>query len=243
MNQARTKSLKVCKMSKKRPRKATDENVQNIIDALDDGATLEAAAKAGKITRQTIWVWLKEGEDAESGSVLHRLWVAWQSTRDVLIGKILKPEPDVKTVRDKDGNILRTEELEKGMSGRMASWLLSKRFPQEFGGDKHLVIVSRGGLSDEERAESDRITDLIFKEFEEGFTMTSGERHITDKDYEDFVEWLSAHKSKEERLEHVWRKHHEEDGGHLMESERYITDKDFDAFKQWQAERNPDKED
>ena len=136
-------------------RKDTPETIDKIITALNDRATQQQAADAGEVSRATLKIWLKKGETAEPNSDLHRLWIAWQMTRNVLLDKVLKPDPEIKEIYDTKGQLLRTEKIKRVRSERANLWLLSKRFPQEFGGDKHLVVVPSGVEYD--WTEADRI--------------------------------------------------------------------------------------
>ena len=105
-----------------RPSKFNASTAKAIIQALETGATYEIAAKRGGIKRETLWRWLKKGEDAKTGQ-----FVTFRN--------------DVKKA-EANGAVFMLAIISKAARGderqkpawKAAAWLLERRYGYRIGG-------------------------------------------------------------------------------------------------------------
>ena len=123
-----------------RPTKLTPELRADLCRQIEAGATqIDAAAYAG-IHRATFQRWKAAGRKARSGQfrdfydALKRAEAGFRMTH---LQRIANSDPEVETrTRERDGKVLETIKITRPPDWRRSAWLLERRYPEEFRGQR-----------------------------------------------------------------------------------------------------------
>jgi len=143
-------------VTKGRPSKFTPEIAKIIIEALEEGATFEAAAGAAGITWRTLLGWRQKGEAAAAARDEHGVeW--WKPKGNDL--QFLQFFQAIKTALDHSEALLLSRIVTAGKDPdhwQANAWILERRFPKKWGktvklsGDPENPLVPAREMSDEE---------------------------------------------------------------------------------------------
>ena len=133
--------------------KQTPERIERLCELIGEGHSLARCADAVGITYATLRNWLRQGGKSDPGTEAHRLFLAHQTSEEVLLSQVVEGDVEIKYDYDKNGNTVPVSKTVK-RSAAIALKLLQIRFPEKYKAAPVELNITGDSVVDEEMTDA-----------------------------------------------------------------------------------------